>query len=461
MRSVGWAIATVVVASLAIGISSASGAPLQCGDVVTQDTTLSTDLVDCPGDGLVIGADDVKLDLNGHTIDGDNQAANFPGDQGVNISGGFDRVRVVNGTVQQFDSGVRLDRSDDSRIEQLTSSANHIGLNILDSAGDVVLDTVLTANLGDGLRLSHGDQASIRGNRVDGNGIGIDSLNSSRDAIDRNVITHNLAGLDLRGGCDDNQLTRNTVTDNQHAGITVIGDDNVVSANTAARNEQGVVVIGDRTLLTRNAASNNRDSGFFVFVSKHTSLVANVASNNSDTGIDLRPGFNDGSRVERNRTNTNGLDGIAVEDSKDVTIVANVSSGNGTRHPGITGVGILIFSADDASVTRNTTRANGFAGIDVRGAARTSLLKNVSRDNLVDGIGIDSSSSGSVLQSNSADANGDDGIDVNSPAATLTANVANDNVDLGIEAEPGVTDGGKNKASGNGNPAQCLNVSCS
>jgi hypothetical protein len=42
----------------------------------------------------------------------------------------------------------------------------------------------------------------------------------------------------------------------------------------------------------------------------------------------------------------------------------------------------------------------------------------------------------------------------------VTVNTANDNTDLGIEAVPGVIDGGGNKASGNGNPAQCLNVRC-
>ena len=34
--------------------------------------------------------------------------------------------------------------------------------------------------------------------------------------------------------------------------------------------------------------------------------------------------------------------------------------------------------------------------------------------------------------------------------------MANDNGDLGIEAVSGVTDGGGNRARGNGNPAQCV-----
>jgi parallel beta-helix repeat protein len=64
------------------------------------------------------------------------------------------------------------------------------------------------------------------------------------------------------------------------------------------------------------------------------------------------------------------------------------------------------------------------------------------------------------LTENHASRNGDDGIDVENVDATLTANTANRNSDLGIEAVPGVTDGGGNRAFGNGNPLQCLNVTC-
>jgi hypothetical protein len=49
---------------------------------------------------------------------------------------------------------------------------------------------------------------------------------------------------------------------------------------------------------------------------------------------------------------------------------------------------------------------------------------------------------------------------VDSAATTLTRNTANRNHDLGIEAVPGVTDGGGNRARGNGNPLQCTNIDC-
>ena len=51
--------------------SSAIATHVSCGDVITQDTTLDSDLVNCPGDGVVIGASGITLDLAGHTIDGD------------------------------------------------------------------------------------------------------------------------------------------------------------------------------------------------------------------------------------------------------------------------------------------------------------------------------------------------------------------------------------------------------
>jgi hypothetical protein len=65
-----------------------------------------------------------------------------------------------------------------------------------------------------------------------------------------------------------------------------------------------------------------------------------------------------------------------------------------------------------------------------------------------------------IIERNVTSANGEDGIRVTTTRAVITRNRANFNADFGIEAAPGVTDGGGNKARGNGNPAQCVNVRC-
>ena len=61
---------TAALLTVGAGAALAKKQPVACGQVIMHSIHLRNDLIDCPGDGLVIGADDVTLDLNRHTIDG-------------------------------------------------------------------------------------------------------------------------------------------------------------------------------------------------------------------------------------------------------------------------------------------------------------------------------------------------------------------------------------------------------
>ncbi len=91
-------------------------------------------------------------------------------------------------------------------------------------------------------------------------------------------------------------------------------------------------------------------------------------------------------------------------------------------------------------------------------------VDNIIRRNVVKGSGGDAflinKKGTSVLRRNVAKGAGDDGFDVESRSTRLTKNRAKRNTDLGIEAVRGVIDGGGNRASGNGDPRQCLHVKC-
>ena len=82
----------------------ALGSHIQCGDVIAQDTTLDSDLIDCPGNGIVIGSPDITVDLNGHTIDGDDSGLE---DHGIDNGAGEDAVTVRGPGPQEFANGVR------------------------------------------------------------------------------------------------------------------------------------------------------------------------------------------------------------------------------------------------------------------------------------------------------------------------------------------------------------------
>ena len=62
---------------------------------------MTNDLLDCLGNGLVIGANGITLDLGGHTIDGTGLGVGI-------VNNGFDSVTITNGIVQEFDFGVQL-----------------------------------------------------------------------------------------------------------------------------------------------------------------------------------------------------------------------------------------------------------------------------------------------------------------------------------------------------------------
>ncbi len=67
-------LAFVIVAFIAMGGVQAA-ADLSCGDTITADATLHRNLLNCPNNGIIIGADNITLDLNYHRIDGDGTPA--------------------------------------------------------------------------------------------------------------------------------------------------------------------------------------------------------------------------------------------------------------------------------------------------------------------------------------------------------------------------------------------------
>jgi hypothetical protein len=152
------------------------------------------------------------------------------------------------------------------------------------------------------------------------------------------------------------------------------------------------------------------------------------------------------------------------------TVQKNVFRGNGY---GITirddGPGFFPTGLQDNLIAKNLFQASGYSGISITRACSSGSTPsevrclgsgNVIRDNHLSGSGFQSP----------AEAPYDDGITARGsigstphPAAlvgfTLSGNRAVGNADLGFDVL-GVTDGGRNSAKLNGNPAQCEGLLC-
>jgi parallel beta-helix repeat protein len=264
-----------VIALLALsGVTAAAGqappAGLKCGDTITADTTLEADLTGCRSNGLVIGADNITLDLNGHTISGDGKLVRrCPRRQICDVGVANDDrsgVTVRNGSVRGFAIGIGVFRVRDNRLVKLRSSHNQwFGFVIANSAGTVLRDSAATDNPrpdGDGLGVFLSHDLRIVGNEFRRNGqIGIHIEKSTGNLIRGNEFVDN-GDFGVFVQADGNQVRGNRCV-RGGAGILVgPGSRNVIAGNRVTRSEEGIAIEKGRgNVVARNVITRTRHSG--------------------------------------------------------------------------------------------------------------------------------------------------------------------------------------------------------
>lgn len=401
-----------------------------CGQTITRDTRLANDLANCAGNGLYIGADSITLDLNGHTIDGDEVGFDSCDtvtdcDAGVDNRAGHPGVTVMGGSVTEFVDGVSMHRAPRSIVHDVSTTHLAHANTFLDQSNGVL----------------------VRHNRsVDDGGL-VDIVESSNVRVDANYVSGSeFAGIGLFGS-DHVQVTGNSVFDSGISAIAVLenSDHNRIAGNSITRGADGVYIAeaGDHNVVSGNTLTRTQFQSIFLDIgSAHNTVAANSLTGNGD-GIIVAS--DDNKIADNDLARIRGVDGDPVS-----------------------GVGVFV----DIGADRNLIAGNAIANTAAYGIRVTSTDEalgtpqdNVVRGNRVqratlDGYRIDETAAGTLLDANAANANGADGINVLSATTRLTANIANRNGALGIEAVPGVTDGGGNRAMGNGNPLQCTNVLC-
>ena len=376
----------VVVASagfggMALG-SDAALAQVSCGDTITRDTRLHRDLVGCPNNGIVIGADGVNLDLNGHRIVGDGKLFEECPEGEVCDVGiddhGRDDVTVKDGSVRKFAIGVTVAEARRARLVRVSASRNlffgilfrgvarsvvrdssgndnldpegdgmglfdshdvrivgnsfrrnaQVGLHVEDSDHNVIEGNVFARNSHIGISLT-ADRNQVRRNRCERNGVCIILVRGRGNVIARNRLFGGGDGIGVENG-RGNVVARNVVRGAQKMGIYVGledppigGPDNVVRRNVvigSGKDAFHVHKAARRTLLAFNVAKRAGDDGFDVR-SRSTTLSGNRAIRNADLGIEGVRGIDDG---DANVARHNG-------DPRQCTHIACSAYGSGTR----------------------------------------------------------------------------------------------------------------------------------
>jgi parallel beta-helix repeat protein len=340
----------------ALGAGQASATHVACGDTITQDTTLDSD-VNCGASGGLTVGPGVTLDLGGHTVAGGVHAS-FPGD-----------VVIQNGAIV---------KPAERETGPTVGASGIVGLVLRD------LDLV-----GATIWIEYGRQLVIEGVTI------------SDTVPDPDFLGFPRAMYIFRSG------------------------DFTIANNTIARSAREAILVLEGTgagAITRNSIRETNGGAIRLRTASNVEISSNRIS---DAGF-----------------------GITLASSRNNRIEGNVLRGTETGiFVGTAGAPGALISSQDNLIARNTIRRSAADGIFLEGP---KLLFGVRYG----------ASVRTLLERNSVRESGDDGIDVGNPTNTVTGNRVARNRDYGIEAVPGTGDGGGNRAFGNGNPLQCLNVEC-
>jgi parallel beta-helix repeat protein len=353
---------------LAFSPSQASASHVSCGDTITADTTLDGDLVSCPGNGILIGADNITLDLNGHTVAGDDEPVlpcetPFRCDVGV-LNDGHDGVSIRHGSVKMFDDGVSVMDARDVSVVGISSSENRFdGIAFFDSAQSLVRDSSASDNVrpyGTGMSMYESHHIRVLHNSFRDNATWGLTTEGSNNLISRNVASgHSRDGIAVFGG-SNNRVRRNRLEFNR-SGIFVASRSNVIARNRISRPGEGsfegmrvgvgITIEGTRNRVARNVIAHARTAGIRLEwqrgpvadnivrhnlvkksrgdgfdVRRNNALLShNIARRARDDGFDVRGGF---TKLTGNRAVRNG--DLGIEAAKGVRDGGgNTAHGNG------------------------------------------------------------------------------------------------------------------------------------
>ena len=342
---------TILLVRFAAILLSFSGGPVRadpvsCGQTLTADTVLETNLECLEGDALYIGADGLTLDLNGFSILGSDS-------QGVAVwVDTFDGVTVKNGAIKGFWDGIRADFGvEDLQIRKLSLSGQVHSSIVIIRSSDILISDVnisqlpgLTAQYAEAIRLANVDSAELNEVTVDGGGFGVLSIGGQLDQpeqISTGLKVTNSTFTNVAVGILINRNDRVLIWNNRiigtdygegcGGGIAVVGDPSTrvgLYKNVVTGCQNGIETGTDPDahssglIISMNEVYANVN-GMMLLRLDDSRISYNKVHLNEQAGIELAL-YSTGNRILNNRVTGNGL----VDMRHDFVSVPNTWKGN-------------------------------------------------------------------------------------------------------------------------------------
>ncbi len=231
---------------------------LSCGDVIMTDVRLEEDLT-CTGDALTIGADGVRINLNGHVVTG-NATGN-----GITVRQRTDVV-IHSGTIQNFVTGIFVAQSSDVVIKDNGFTLNREAVFLNGSSGNIVKANRAWANTQRGIMLRPTTSGIVStdnqvvGNTLTDNPSGILVFGQSGNTLKGNTISGStVGGFDLTGGGGTGNEIKGNIVSGSAAGIKfgTGWTGNFIIDNTFSTNTCGLAGPGSSNTYKDNVFRSN------------------------------------------------------------------------------------------------------------------------------------------------------------------------------------------------------------
>jgi parallel beta-helix repeat protein len=220
-----------------------------CGQVITQNVTLTSNLNCVESDGLIVSTSGIVIDLNGHTISGPdvNSQENTSSKVGIMVPN-VNNVIIKDGTIEGFQAGIMMTGSQNIDLSEIVTKNNQIGLF---SSGASIVNAHLSILMNNqiGFAGHSTQQLNIENNILYQNTlVGITLVNSDNAVVTLNSITESENGLYV-----DNQSNNNNVNFN-----------NVLLNNIDINNANGLPVNTNVNTYDQNNCMNSNPSGICI-----------------------------------------------------------------------------------------------------------------------------------------------------------------------------------------------------
>jgi parallel beta-helix repeat protein len=201
-----------------LGLQPDSGIA-SCGQVVTEDVTLTSDLNCANGDGLIVGASDITINMNGYSITSGDAAGAEGTPTTSGDAAGAEGTPTTSGDAAGAEDPLTTDYDGTSGI--LVANADNVAISGLGKIDGFTRGVTFLGSSG----------GSLSDVQLSGNDIGAVVASSSGVEISRNTMTNN--GIAVVFDSSNGGVTAfNQIVANLREGVLLLGSsDNVVAAN--------------------------------------------------------------------------------------------------------------------------------------------------------------------------------------------------------------------------------------